>query len=230
MTLFERKPIWVENPKGELIDIRECKDRSVKDLAFAKILLDKPIYTEESDHVRIIDNHTLYECLLDQRNTISVPLLEQRNEEYGRNYNESLFFFAQQIVIDFDHYNKTETVQTLYPYNQMSQYYINHYLIKDPKVIVNGVEFTTFHDIAQITKTITKDDDVRGNTDGLRAQIMYLPLDILFERTKNHAREALGYGNTKNIDLAYTLLEFIRRVEIGEIKEWRGSLGSSLSN
>lgn len=218
MPIFEPKPILVKDENGETVNIRELPDRSVTDLGTAHRIVKEPMVVEHSDHVHVLSDHALYMVMEHERNVQSEQMLDNKDTDYGRSYNESLLFYAQEILHRFKAYDQTPLAQ-MYPVHQIIQSFIDTHLTKDPNLLVNGKAYTTVEDITRVTPQIKSTDDVRGNSSGFRAQIPYLSTDALLVRTSRYAREAANYGGHADLTLPYVLLEFANRVETGEIDE-----------
>ena len=216
MNLFNQKSKEVQTDNDEYVDIKDAPDHSINNFNALTTIIDSKIYVEESDELRVLSNTALYQALILKRNEISEPLLDDQDVDYGRNYNESLLFFVQELIKRLNHYDNTPQAN-LYPYTQLVDIFINSHLMNHPRIVVNNKEYTTIQEISEVTSKMTEEDDIRANTTGFRAQIPYLSQEELIRRTINHARQAIGYGS-ENINLGYILIEVCQRLDNNSMK------------
>lgn len=216
MSIFKRKPIYLQTNNGEFTDSKDIPDKSINNFDAIVDIFAANIHTEESEYMRVLSNKGLYRALNLIRNETVDTIRKENNPHYGVTYGENLIFYLDELIHRLKDLEPI-SIANMYPRIPVMDMLFMPDFKKDPVIIVNEKSYTTVDEIAEITLKSAESTEYRGNSSGFRVQIPYLSTNKLLDRIKYNASQAVNYGISRN-NIGYLLLETVRRIENNEMK------------
>lgn len=216
MSIFKRKPIYLQTDNGEFTDTKDIPDKSINNFDAIVDIFTANIYTEESEYVRVLSNQGLIRALTLIRNETVDTIRKENNPHYGVTYGENLIFYLDELLYRLKDLEPI-SIANMYPRIPVMDMLFEQDFKKDPEIIVNKKSYTTVDEIAEITLKSDELTEYRGNSSGFRVQIPYLSTNKLLDKIKYNARQAVHNGGSKD-NISYLLLETVRRIENDEMK------------
>ena len=216
MSIFKRKPIYLQTDNGEFTDSKDIPDKSINNFDAIVDIFTANIYTEESEYMRVLSNKGLYRALTLIKNETVDTIRKENNPHYGVTYGENLIFYLDELLHRLKDLEPI-SIRNMYPRIPVMDMLFEQDFKKDPVIIVNKKSYNTVSEIAEITLKSNESTEYHGNSSGFRVQIPYLSTNKLLDKIKYNARQAVHNGGSKD-NIGYLLLETVRRIENNEMK------------